>query len=175
MPTVVRPLLSINLAISPAGRRDYATLAKLHGRCLDPAWSAESVSGLFDTPGTLGLIARADGLPVGFILCRRAGDECEMLALGVVAEQRRGGIARALLDAAVAMLEKANSPDTNSPDNGVQALFLEVTEDNAAARALYDAAGFNRVGRRADYYRRAGGDPVAALVLRRQITSCEDA
>ncbi|MFP6729240.1 MAG: GNAT family N-acetyltransferase [Alphaproteobacteria bacterium] len=152
------------LSICPAGRREYAALAELHGRCLDPAWSAESVSGLFNTPGTLGLIARLDSQPVGFALCRRAAEESEILAVGVVAEKRRRGVARALLDAAVAMLVA----------DGVQFLFLEVAEDNVAARALYTAAGFTAVGRRADYYRNPGAKPVSALVLRRDITSCED-
>ncbi|HEY0838393.1 MAG TPA: alanine acetyltransferase, partial [Azospirillum sp.] len=39
-------------------------------------------------------------------------------------------------------------------------------EDNAAARALYAAAGFATVGRRPGYYKRPDGR-VAALVLRR--------
>ena len=43
-------------------------------------------------------------------------------------------------------------------------------EDNSAGRALYDAAGFMVVGRWADYYRRAGGDHAAALVMRTEIT-----
>ena len=35
--------------------------------------------------------------------------------------------------------------------------FLEVAEDNAAARALYRAAGWNETGRRRGYYPRPGG------------------
>lgn len=59
--------------------------------------------------------------------------------------------------------------------DGVAALFLEVAADNTAGRALYDAAGFSKVGRRADYYRRANAAPAAALVLRRDIRLCGDA
>ena len=36
-------------------------------------------------------------------------------------------------------------------------MFLEVAEDNAAARALYDALGFEEVGVRPGYYERPGG------------------
>ena len=78
---------------------------------------------------------------------------------------RRGGIARDLLDATIAALAK----------DGMRALFLEVAEDNTAGRALYAAAGFTAVGRRADCYRRNGAEPVAALVLRREIRPSEDA
>jgi ribosomal-protein-alanine N-acetyltransferase len=45
-------------------------------------------------------------------------------------------------------------------------MFLEVAEANAAARALYAAAGFAEVGRRRRYYA-DGGD---ALVLRRGLS-----
>ncbi len=159
------PTAATELSIAPAGPEDYATLADLHGLCLEPAWGREAMAGLFDTPGTLGFIARLEGrpeecTPVGFVLCRRVRDESELLALGVAPQLRCAGIARALLDAAIAAIAK----------HGVQALFLDVAEDNSAGRALYDAAGFMVVGRRADYYRRAGGDHAAALVLRREIT-----
>jgi ribosomal-protein-alanine N-acetyltransferase len=45
-------------------------------------------------------------------------------------------------------------------------MFLEVAEDNAAALALYTAAGFATTGRRRAYYRRPGGLLVDALMLR---------
>lgn len=110
-------------------------------------------------PGGLGLIARLGGRAAGFALCRRLAGESERLALGVLPSMRRGGVARALLDAAIAAVAK----------DGVRALFLEVAEDNAAGRSLYDAAGFTAVGRREDYYPRAGAESAAALVLRREI------
>ena len=147
------------IVVTPAGPEDYATLADLHGLCFDPPWDRESMAGIFAAPGSLGLIARLEGRAAGFALYRRLSDESELLALGVLPAMRRGGVARALLDAAIAAVAK----------DGVRALFLEVAEDNAAGRALYDAAGFTAVGRRADYYRRADAEPAAALVLRREI------
>lgn len=117
------------------------------------------MAGFFAAPGGLGLIARLGGRAAGVALCRRLAGESELLALGVLPSMRRGGVARALLDAAIAAVAK----------DGVRAPSLEVAEDNAAGRALYDAAGFTTVGRREDYYRRAGAEPAAALVLRREI------
>ena len=121
--------------------------------------------GLFSAPGVLGLIAQLEDGAAGFVLCRRASDESELLALGVLPTRRRAGIARVLLDAAIAALV----------EDGVDALFLEVAEDNVAGRALYGAAGFTVVGRRADYYRRLGAAPSVALILRRDIKPCEGA
>ena len=153
------------LSITLVGPADHACLADLHDLGFDPAWGRDSISGIFANPGALGLIARLEGRAAGFSLCRGTGDESELLALGVLPALRRGGIARDLLDATIAALAK----------DGMRALFLEVAEDNTAGRALYAAAGFTAVGRRADYYRRIGAEPVAALVLRREIRPSEDA
>ncbi len=53
--------------------------------------------------------------------------------LFVVDGARRGGVARALLDAAAAFAR----------DQGAAGLSLETTRDNAPARALYRAAGWH--------------------------------
>ena len=48
----------------------------------------------------------------------------------------------------------------------VRTVYLEVRESNRAARTLYDADGFEPVGRRRRYYRSPVED---ALVLKREI------
>lgn len=53
--------------------------------------------------------------------------------LFVADDARRGGVARALLEAAA----------TFARDDGAAGLMLETGRDNAAARALYRAAGWN--------------------------------
>ena len=50
---------------------------------------------------------------------------------------------------------------------GVATLTLEVADDNAAALALYDDLGFERVGIRPAYYRRRDGALMDARLLRR--------
>ena len=49
---------------------------------------------------------------------------------------------------------------------GVRALYLEVRDSNAAARALYGSLGFTQVGRRRGYYQHPTED---ALLLRRDL------
>ncbi len=49
----------------------------------------------------------------------------------------------------------------------VEALWLEVAEDNDPARALYKGCGFQSVGRRAGYYLRGDGTRRDAVVMRR--------
>ena len=91
----------------------------------------------------------------GFILVRTVADEAEILTLAVRPADRRRGIAAGLVarGASVAAAQ------------GASRLFLEVAEDNDAARGLYERAGFVEAGRRPRYYARADGSRTDALIL----------
>ncbi len=51
---------------------------------------------------------------------------------------------------------------------GVEAVFLEVSDDNDAAKAAYIAAGYAEIGRRKGYYPTAAG-ACDALIMRRDL------
>jgi len=128
-----------------------AILEAVHTGATSPAWSRRAFATLLAQPGVAGWIALAGGTPVGLLLARAAADEAEILTLAVLPENRRRGIARELLAALKGW----------AANQRIRRLFLEVGEDNTAARALYAAAGFETVGRRSDYY----GPGLHALTL----------
>ncbi|RMD61246.1 MAG: GNAT family N-acetyltransferase, partial [Alphaproteobacteria bacterium] len=99
-------------------------------------------------------------VPAGFVLMRAAAGEAEILSLGVAPLWRRHGIGRVLLRAAMATAQAM----------AATRLFLEVAQDNRAARALYVSEGFTAVGCRPAYYRRGPGLATAAVVFRRDLT-----
>ncbi len=107
-------------------------------------------------PGAGAMLSGHDG----FILWRAAGGEAEILTLAVIPAARRRGVARRLLALAV---ERAR-------DDGADALFLEVSDRNEAAVALYDGAGFVRAGLRRGYYATVS-PPQDALVMRLALTA----
>ena len=155
------PAHRARFAVGHAGPAEAPALAALQAACFADAWGCTAIAGLMTAPGAIALIARAEsGTAAGFSLARAAADEAEIVCFGVAPAWRRQGLGRALVGATVAATAAA----------GASALFLEVAEDNAAARALYAATGFAAVGRRRAYYRGPDGAPVAALVLRRVIT-----
>ncbi len=145
-------------AIAPLGQGDCGVLARLHAKLFPPGWDEAAFRGFLSDKAVFGFGFRDPKL-YGFILCRVAADEAEMLTLGVAPAQRRRGAGRALV--ALAM--------TEAERRGARQMFLEVGEDNAPARALYESLGFIGVGRRERYYRRGVGGTAeegAALVLR---------
>jgi ribosomal-protein-alanine N-acetyltransferase len=132
-----------------------AVLAALYRACFETPWRERDIAEILAMPGAVGLMATAGETPVGFILARCAGDEGEIISVGVVPASRCRGLARGLIRAAEAALRSA----------GAARVFLEVAETNTAARAAYRALGYRETGRRPGYYRTAQG-PVDALILR---------
>jgi len=141
--------------IVPAGSLDLEVLARLHGQAFDEAWDAETFARILAAPGGFAFLARDEAGWAGFALCRTAADECELLSLGVMPGRRRRGVGRRLVERA---LDAARI-------RGARTLYLEVAEDNLAARTLYDGLGFLPVGRRRGYYAR-GPLRVDAITLR---------
>lgn len=119
-------------------------------------WSDQDLRGALSLSGVTALLARQGRHTFcGFILARTVVDEAEILLVGVLPEDRGSGIATALLDS---FLKQA-------ADLGLSKVFLEVREDNDAARALYKRMGFVQIGRRDQYYRGTNGKMSAAITL----------
>ena len=134
------------------------TLAELHGKAFSAtrSWTVAEFASLLSQPGTV-----LTGDTRCFALLRVTLDEAEVLTIATDPAHRRQGLARAALQEAEAQVQTA----------GATQVFLEVAEDNAAARALYARGGYTQVGRRPGYYVPQNGPPVAALVLRKSLSA----
>ncbi len=141
------------IEIHPVDRAYAELLSALHRETFADGWSVDAMREVLRSPGVFALLATIDDAPAGFALGRLAADEAELLSVGVLAGSRRLGIGHALIVAIAACVPRA------------RALFLEVGEDNPAARGLYAGLGFAVVGRRAGYYQRDTGQHVAALTM----------
>jgi len=74
-------------------------------------------------------------------------EDAELLSIAVAAGHQRKGLGRAML---LEMLDVACAKN-------ILRVFLEVRASNAAALALYQSAGFIRIGVRRGYYQNASG------------------
>ena len=95
--------------------------------------------------------------PCGLAVARCGPDDAEILAIGVLPQVRRRGIATQLLSAVLQLFAATD----------IRKILLEVAVDNHPACCLYAAHGFSEVGVRRGYYRRQPGPPIDALVLAR--------
>ena len=117
---------------------DTSALASLHAACFDRPWSEASFTELLKGNGVHAL-----GDTNGFIVIRCFADEAEILTLGVLPAQRRAGLARKLVRAAMELAVTRYR---------VAHVFLEVEAENHGARDLYAGLGFICHGRRRQYY-----------------------
>jgi ribosomal-protein-alanine N-acetyltransferase len=106
------------------------------------------------TPGIELTVADEDGVRVGVTLLgffdepARTAPVADLLAIAVAAEHRGRGVGRQLL---AAVIKRAREL---ARVNVVCALRLTVAEGNAAARHLFEAAGFQYVPRHEGHYPR---------------------
>ncbi len=129
---------------------DIAAVERVMARAFDPkygeAWTRSQCLGVLAMPGVWLTLARVDGDTTGFALARAVLDEAELLLLAVSPDARRRGVGSALLRSVIA----------EARGRSIVRLHLEVRAGNSAI-ALYDAAGFAKVGERRAYYRGVTG------------------
>ena len=99
----------------------------------------------------------------GFALARAVADETELLMLAVDPAERNRGYGRKLLADMIAL---ARAECTF--------MILEVRDSNAAALALYEKAGFQKIGRRPNYYRGSTGLISDAVTLSLDLKQLSD-
>lgn len=130
----------------------YEALALTYARAFAAArpWSANEFAGLLAQKGVI-----LTGDARSFALGRVTVDEAEVLTLATDPAYQRQGLARAALLALQAQATAA----------GARQMFLEVAENNTAARTLYAALDYVQAGRRPGYYVNGPGPAVAALIL----------
>lgn len=132
---------------------DVPALVAIERACFSDPWSAAGIEETIQYETNRAFVAEFRGATVGYIMARVSGEEAEILNLAVLPGHRRRGIARCLLEEALAAVVTA----------GVREAYLEVRQSNQEALALYRAHGFRPVALRPDYYRNPLED---ALVLR---------
>jgi len=147
-------------AVEPASLRDAPALAQIHGASFHRGWSEGEFENMLSERNTLVHRLRMGRKVIGFSVSRIAADEAEILSIAVAQSHRGRGLSNNLLLTHLGHLA----------GRGVRTVFLEVEENNQPARRLYKRAGFAVAGRRERYYRQASGEPLNALLMRRDLS-----
>jgi [ribosomal protein S18]-alanine N-acetyltransferase len=151
--------MASGLSVRTAGPLDAGALAVLHCDCFQRAWDEAAMAQFASAPGTLCLIgAVGDDISSaggGLLIARLAGDEAEILTLGVTPSCRKQGLGTVLLQTAIDRLRAS----------GAKRLFLEVADGNEAALRLYHSCGAAPVGRRKAYYDHGADAAIFSLAL----------
>jgi [ribosomal protein S18]-alanine N-acetyltransferase len=146
--------------VEPATLRDAPRLAQLHAASFHRGWGDGEFESMIAERNTLVHRLRLGRKIIGFAVSRIGADEAEILSIAIDADQRGRGLSRNLLLTHLGHLA----------GRGVRRIFLEVEENNAPARRLYERCGFAIIGRRERYYQQASGEQLNALLMRRDLS-----
>ena len=137
-----------NLVFRKLGRADARHMAELECLCFSLPWSLPQCEAAFCQKAfaAFGLFRKAH--LVAYISIYHTAPEMEILNVAVEPASRRMGHGKRILHMVLQVARKM----------GMQRVSLEVRQSNLAALALYKAAGFVTVGRRARYYPDTGED-----------------
>lgn len=136
--------------------QDAEAMAVIHAACFDKPWPALDMAVHVTRDLCMGI-----GEPLmSFAILRRSDIDAEILTVATDPEARSQGLAGQVLESAAQQLYAA----------GLRHVFLEVAEDNTAARTLYKRLGFIPMGRRPGYYARAEGR-MAAITYSRDLNA----
>ena len=129
-----------------------AAVAELEKQNFSLPWDENSVRSELTNQLALWLVALDGDAVVGYVGSQTVMQEADMMNIAVADSHRRRGIARALVEELIRLLDAYQ-------------LTLEVRASNVPAIALYESMGFQQVGLRKNYYKMPKED---ALILRKE-------
>ena len=145
-------------AVRPMREGDVDGVVGLERRAYEFPWSRGIFLDCLRVPYDCRVLEQR-GLLAGYSVTSLALDEAHLLNLCIAPASQGRGLGGFLLDHVLRHAAQA----------GARVVYLEVRPSNARALALYDRAGFARIGVRRNYYRAAGGRE-DALVLARALS-----
>ncbi|QDZ12378.1 ribosomal protein S18-alanine N-acetyltransferase [Devosia ginsengisoli] len=148
------------LHIEPGKMGDARELARIHATGFYRGWPVGEFESFLDDANTPVYVAcDARRRIAGFALIRVVADEAELLTIAVDPKWRGKRIGQALLKAVFDDLLLTPA----------KRMFLEVSEENAAAIKLYQRQDFAVISSRKGYYPKPDGSQATALVMARDL------
>ena len=139
------------MKLQPMTMEYVPQVAALEKVCFSTPWSESSIGGELQNQWAIWLVALEGDALAGYLGVQYGPDGADIMTIATAPAFRGRGVGRAVIAEMAARLKTM----------GLQWLTLEVRPSNTAALGLYEAMGFQQVGRRPRYYR----DPVEDAIL----------
>lgn len=141
--------------IAAASAADLDDIHRLETDAFPSPWRREFFDSELRSSGRLNLVARRDGILIGYVFAMYFFDEMHINKIAVVATERRQGVAQALMDEC----------DAFARTHAIKTISLEVRQSNEGAQAFYRHLRFAALYIRPKYY----PDGESAVVMMREV------
>ncbi|HVR40424.1 MAG TPA: ribosomal protein S18-alanine N-acetyltransferase [Thermoanaerobaculia bacterium] len=148
-----------DVVIAHATANDLAAVHQLESQAFPAPWRREFFESELRASGRLNLIAKRDGVLVGYLFSMFFYDEMHVNKIAVVEAERRKGIADTLMARCFAFAR----------EHEIRTIALEVRQSNRGAQEFYRHLGFKSAYIRSRYY----PDGESAVVMMTSITPRE--
>lgn len=143
------------LVIEPVAREDLPAIHAIESASFPAPWRLEFFESELRSDWRFNLVARRDGVVIGYLFAMWLFDELHINKIAVVESERRKGIADRLMARCF----------TFARETGVLTITLEVRQSNEGAQEFYRRLEFRTSYVRPRYY----PDGEAAVVMTRNI------
>jgi ribosomal-protein-alanine N-acetyltransferase len=143
------------VVIERAAAADVRAVHALEQRCFPSPWRREFFESEIANDGRYNLVARRDGIIIGYLFAMWFADEMHVNKIAVDASVRRQGIALTLMQRCTGF----------AIEQGVTSISLEVRQSNDEAQRFYTFLGFEAEYIRKGYY----PDGEAAVVMMKEL------
>ena len=142
----------MEVCVAPWEERDIDDIVSCEQACFSEPYAKKDITQLYAHTYTHGWTVRLGGTFAGYASYMAVYESGDVLRVAVYPQFRRKGLARALMTELLAQAAAL----------GVEKTFLDVRTSNAAAIALYESFGFEKIGLRKKYY--ANGEDAYMMV-----------
>ena len=140
----------MNLEITKMTSAHIEEIARLEKECFSSPWSEEGLRSELDNSFARFFVALSDGKIAGYIGSHNILGEVYITNVAVFPEFRRNGVGNTLVRFLVNEMKAENA----------EFVTLEVRESNFNTIVLYEKSGFEKVGKRKDFYEKPREDGV---------------
>lgn len=144
------------MEIRRARADDASAIVKMEEEYFADPWSQKDVFSYISTEGGMCFVAERDGAIIAYVIGRIVAPEGEIYRIAVKESERGRGVGYRLLSYAT----------KTERGRGLEALFLEVREENVPARRLYSSFGFREISMRKNYYQNPQDNAIVMLMDR---------
>lgn len=130
----------MSVTVRELSEKDVRIASEIEKNCLSTFWSENQIASLPEN--AVYLVAESENVICGIGSMYCVFDDCEIMNIAVSEDQRKKGVATAIL---ASLIETASK-------KGCGAITLEVASDNEKAISLYRKFGFVPVGTRKGFY-----------------------